>query len=361
MPVLFVLGVVVDRARGADAGHDIFTLGVHQPFTVELVVAGGRVAGEGYAGGGRVAHVSKHHGLDVDSGAPVVRDAFDPAIGDGLFAVPALEHGRDTAPELCQRVVREGFAEVFFNQRLECLGERLEVVGAKIRIGLAAFRVLDLVKFFIEDFADAFSQGGFQAFRLLHHHVGVHHDQASVGIPDETGVVRLFDHAGDGDGGQADVENGVHHAGHGGAGAGAAGDEQRINGVAVFHAHDRFGLFQRGQDLVGQFVRELAASGVISGAAFGADGEARRNGDVQGTHFREIGAFAAQQILVACSALGGTAAEGKHIFSHGSYPFLFCCLFRPFQIQKPAPRGNRRRPDFNTRDAANALEDTAAV
>jgi hypothetical protein len=60
MPVLFVLGVVVDRAWGADAGHDIFTLGVHQPFAVELVVADGRVAGEGHAGGGRVAHVSNY-------------------------------------------------------------------------------------------------------------------------------------------------------------------------------------------------------------------------------------------------------------------------------------------------------------
>ncbi len=117
--VLLVLGVVVDRARGADAGHDVLALGVHQPLAVELVVAGGRVAGEGDAGGGGVAHVAEDHGLDVDRGAPVVRDSFDPAVGDGLLAVPALEHGGDAAPQLRHRVVREGFAEVLFNQGLE--------------------------------------------------------------------------------------------------------------------------------------------------------------------------------------------------------------------------------------------------
>ena len=204
----------------------------------------------------------------------------------------------------------KGLPRCFSNQLLERLGERLEVVGAEIGVGLAALRVLDLVELFVEDLADAFALGRFEAFGLLHHHVGVHHDQAAVGVPDETGVVRLGDHAGDGGGGQADVENGVHHAGHRGAGAGAAGDQQRIDGVAVFHAHDRFGLLQRGEDLVGQFGRELAAAGVIGGAALGADGEAGRHGNAQGAHFRQVGAFAAQQVLVACRALGGTAAEG---------------------------------------------------
>ena len=212
--VLLVLRVVVDRARGADAGHDVFALGVHQPLAVELVVAGGRVAGEGHAGGGGVAHVAEHHRLDVDRGAPLVRNAFDAAVGDGLLAVPALEHGRDAAPQLCHRVVRERFAEVFTNQFLERFGERLEVVCAEIGVGFAALRVLDFVELFIEDLADAFSQGGFEAFRLLHHHVGVHHDQAAVGIPDKTGVFRFGDDTGDGRGGEADVEDGVHHAGH---------------------------------------------------------------------------------------------------------------------------------------------------
>ena len=34
----------VDRVRGADAGDDIFALRVDEPFTIEIVLAGGRVA-----------------------------------------------------------------------------------------------------------------------------------------------------------------------------------------------------------------------------------------------------------------------------------------------------------------------------
>jgi hypothetical protein len=36
--------------RGADAGDHVFALGVDQELAVELVLAGGRVAGEGDAG-----------------------------------------------------------------------------------------------------------------------------------------------------------------------------------------------------------------------------------------------------------------------------------------------------------------------
>ena len=49
--VLLVLGVVVDRAGGTDTRYDVFTLGIHEPFAVEFVVARGRVASESDAGG----------------------------------------------------------------------------------------------------------------------------------------------------------------------------------------------------------------------------------------------------------------------------------------------------------------------
>ena len=146
--VLLVLGGVVDRARGADAGHDVLALGVDQPLAVELVVAGGRVAGEGHAGGGGVAHVAEDHGLDVDGGAPVVGNALDPAVGDGLLAVPALEHGRDAAPQLLPSGRPGRLAEVLLDQVLELLGERLEVVGVRSVSDLQPFCVLELRRAF---------------------------------------------------------------------------------------------------------------------------------------------------------------------------------------------------------------------
>ncbi len=105
--VLLVLGVVVQRVGGTDASHHVFALGVDEPFAVELVVASGGVTCEGHTGSGCVAHVAKHHRLHVDGGAPVVRNAFDAAVADGLLTVPTLEHGLDAAFELGLGVVRE--------------------------------------------------------------------------------------------------------------------------------------------------------------------------------------------------------------------------------------------------------------
>ena len=86
--VMFVLGGLVERVGGADTGHHVLSLGVDQPFSVELVVAGGGVAGERHAGGGGVAHVSEDHGLHVDGGAPVIGNLLNLAVGDGALAVP---------------------------------------------------------------------------------------------------------------------------------------------------------------------------------------------------------------------------------------------------------------------------------
>ena len=113
--VLLGLARLVDGVGGADAGHHVLALGVDQPLAVELVLAGGRVAGEGDAGAGVVAHVAEHHGLDVDRGAPLVGDPLDAAVGDGALAVPALEHRADAAPELLHGVVGEVLAQDFLH------------------------------------------------------------------------------------------------------------------------------------------------------------------------------------------------------------------------------------------------------
>jgi hypothetical protein len=54
-------GQLVDLLRGADAGHDVFALGVHQELAEQLLFAGGGVARERDAGAGGVAHVAEDH------------------------------------------------------------------------------------------------------------------------------------------------------------------------------------------------------------------------------------------------------------------------------------------------------------
>src|SRR5215471_16228976 len=100
MLILLALGGLVERVGRADASDDVLALRIDQPFAVELVFAGGRVAREGNAGGRGVAEVAEHHALHVAGGAPLVRNALDLAIGDGAAAIPAFEDGADPAPEL---------------------------------------------------------------------------------------------------------------------------------------------------------------------------------------------------------------------------------------------------------------------
>ena len=82
-----------DFLRRADAGDDVLALRIDQEFAVELLLAGRRIAREGDAGRGRLAHIAEHHGLHVDRGAPAFRDVVQPAIGDG-----ALRSSRSRTP-----------------------------------------------------------------------------------------------------------------------------------------------------------------------------------------------------------------------------------------------------------------------
>ena len=63
-----------DRRGRANSRHHIFALSIDQKFSVELFLAGRRIARERNAGCGGLAHVAENHGLDVDGGAPTLGD-----------------------------------------------------------------------------------------------------------------------------------------------------------------------------------------------------------------------------------------------------------------------------------------------
>jgi hypothetical protein len=58
------------------------------------------------------------------------------------------------------------------------------------------------------------------------HDVGIHLDEAAIAVPGEARVAGRGGEALDAGVVEAEVEDRVHHAGHGDAGAGADGDEQ---------------------------------------------------------------------------------------------------------------------------------------
>jgi hypothetical protein len=83
---------LLDRVGIADAGHNIFALGIEQVLAHHLLIAGGRVAGEGHACAGVFAHVAEDHRHDVDGRAQVIGDGCGLAVIHSLLAHPGFEH-----------------------------------------------------------------------------------------------------------------------------------------------------------------------------------------------------------------------------------------------------------------------------
>ena len=138
----------------------------------------------------------------------------------GALVHPAAEDGLDGKAQLQLGVLREGGAaidgdlgvslgvDVDGEDLLEGLGEVLQVLGGELGVELDALLGLLLVDGVLEEVTvDA------------HDDVGEHLDEAAVGVPGKALVAGLLDEAVDGDVVEAEVEDGIHHAGHGERGA----------------------------------------------------------------------------------------------------------------------------------------------
>ncbi len=329
---------LVDRLRGADAGDHVLALGVDQELAVEVVLAGSRVAGEGDAGGAVVAHVAEDHRLNGDRGPPLGGDVVEAPVGDGAGVHPGAEDGADGAPQLLGGVLGEVAAELGLDLVLEQPDQFLEVGGGELGILVDAALLLHLLQEVLEDVAVETEDD-----------VGIHLDEAPVGVVGETLVAALGDHPLHGLVVETEVEDGVHHPRHRGSGAGAHRDQQRVLGVAEGLAHQLFDPRQ----VLGHFLAQ--AGGVVAlvlvelGADLGGDGEAGRHRQPDGGHLRQVGALAAEQVLHLALAFGLAVAEEVHVLgSHqplllrmiwpgASLPPVFPVLWMPEQpaeIQK---------------------------
>ena len=107
-----VCGERVEVLGVADAGDDVFALGLDQEVAVRPVLAGRRVAREPDAGTRVVVAVPEHHRLHVDGRAEVVADALAHPVGDRPGTVPRPEDRLDGSPQLGHRLLRERLAGV---------------------------------------------------------------------------------------------------------------------------------------------------------------------------------------------------------------------------------------------------------
>ena len=178
-----------------------------------------------------VAHVAEHHRLHVGGGADVVGNLFHVAVVVGFGVPPAAEHGVARHGKLLARIFGKGLVGFFLDELLVIGDDGLQVVGGEVGIELG----LDLRFARIEDVVE-----------LLHVDIerdfAEHLDEAAIAIVGETLVAALRGEAGGGLVVQAQVQDGVHHAGHGELRAGANAEQQRIDGIAQLLAHLLFEL-----------------------------------------------------------------------------------------------------------------------
>ncbi len=304
-----VLLELMDRLRRAHAGDHVFALGVDEVLAEQLLFARRRVAGERHARAGFVAGVAEHHLLHVDRGPPGIRNLVHAAVHFRAGVVPRAEHGLDGLQQLRGGVGGEVLALLLLVIGLELADKLFHVALVQLNVLLDAALGLLLVD-------DLLKVG----LRQLHHHVGEHLDEPAVGVVGEARVVRKLREALHHGVVQAQVQDGVHHAGHRNPRAGADGNQQRVGGVAELLAGDFLQPGEVFENLGLDFVVDSAAVLIIFGAGFGRDGKPVRHGQAEAGHFGKAGALPAEQV----AHLGVPFGEKVQILiAHRQYLLIF--------------------------------------
>ena len=242
-----LVGQCRQRLGVADAGHHVLALGVDQEVAVLALGARGRVAGEADAGARVVVAVAEHHGLDVDGGAQVVGDPLPHPVGDGPGAVPRGEDGLDGTAQLLVGVLGERLAGVALDDLLVGLDEVAQQLDRDAGVVGGPGQLLGRVE---------------QRVELLtghaQHDAAVHGHEPAVGVEGEPLVVGLAGQALHRLVVEAEVEDGVHHAGHRELGPGPDRHQQGVVGVADPLAHGLLQATLGPGDLGGQALRPAA-------------------------------------------------------------------------------------------------------
>ncbi len=138
-----------------------------------------------------------------------------------------------------------------------------------------------------------------------------HLDQAPVGVPGEPLVAGLLGQALDRLVGQADVEDGIHHARHGELRPGPDADQQRVGRIAEPATHFVFEFRQVGRNFLVEARRGAAVLQVVA-ARLGGNGESGRHRQADVGHLGQVGALAAQQVLQVLVAFREVINELRH-------------------------------------------------
>ena len=196
------------------------------------------------------------------------------------------------------RVLRKVLAGLARHRFLVLADQFDPVVAAEVGVERVALPVLESVKNVLE-----------MMMLEAEHHIRIHGDEAAVAVIGETLVAGEFGERFDRLVVETEIEHGIHHARHRGAGAGAHRDQQRIPGIAERLAGQPADIVQRLLDLRLQRGGIGFVVGVKVSAYRGRNREAWRHRQAEIGHFGKVGALAAQQVAQAGFALGLAIAE----------------------------------------------------
>ena len=223
----------------------------------------------------------------------------------GAGVIPGTEHGLDGLKKLLFGIGGEVLAKLLFVLGLELFCQFMKILGGKFHVkgdALACLHFVDeLFKIFLAHF---------------HDHVGEHLDEPPVAVPGPAGVVGFFGNDPNYVFVKTQIQNGIHHAGHGCAGAGTDGNQQGVLLIAELLTSDLFHLGNVVHDLTLDFFVDPAAVLIVLGAGLGGDSESLRNRQPNVGHFGQVRTFAAQKV----AHVFGTFGEQVNIFvCHSSY------------------------------------------
>jgi len=286
---------VADGRRGADTSNDVLALCIDQVLAHQLLSAGGGVTGECNTGTGTITGVAESHLLDVDSGAPLVGDLVHLAVDVCTGVVPAAEDSLDSLDQLITGILGERLALVLLIDLLEDADQLFQVLSGQVHVVLDTLDLFHLIDLDLE-----------QALRDHHDDVGEHLHETAIAVVCKAGVVGLLGQALNSLVVQAQVQDGVHHAGHGLTRAGTDGDQQGVCVIAKLLAGDLLQALDVLEDISSDLIVDLTAVCIILGAGLRGNGEALRHRHTGGSHLCQTGALAAQNVLHG----GLVAAEG---------------------------------------------------
>ena len=292
-----------DGHRCTNTCNHVLALCVDEELAHELLLAGCGITGKCNAGTGLVVQVAEYHGHYVNGSTPGVGNVVVTTVNVCSGVVPGTEYSLDSQLQLLNRVRGEVLAQLVLVLSLELLSQGLQILCGQVNVELNALFFLHLVdellKVLLADF---------------HNHVGEHLDETSVGVIYKALECRIrvaLDHSLNHFIVQAQVQDGVHHTGHGSTGTGTNGNQKGVLEIAELLAVDLFHLSDAFHSLCHDLVIDLAAVLVVLCAGLGGDGEALGYRKTDTGHLSQVRTLAAQQV-----------AHGHVAFAEHVNPFV---------------------------------------